>query len=122
MDDKTRLHFIKINVVLPKNNGQVKNLYNKDFEWLIEQAEKVDMLEQENGNMAEKHAEKDILFNLIQTSMQKRVDYLLEALEDISTEICLSRHDSAERALSLIRKANQKDIQFREELKKDFMS
>lgn len=58
----------------------------------------------------------------IQVNMQKRIDYLLEALEDVSVEISLSRHDSAERALSLIRKANQRDIQFREDLKKDIMS
>ena len=50
MDDKTRLHFIKTNVVLPKRNGQVKNLYNKDFEWLIEQAEKVEVLERQLEN------------------------------------------------------------------------
>ena len=47
MDDKTRLRHIKANVILPKKNGQVKNLYNKDFEWLIEQAEVLEKLRQE---------------------------------------------------------------------------
>lgn len=40
MDDKTRLDHIKSVVILPKKHGQVKNLYDEDFKWLIKQAEK----------------------------------------------------------------------------------
>lgn len=53
MDDITRLRFIKTNVILPKKNGQVRNLYNKDFEWLIEQAEKVERYEKALKEIAE---------------------------------------------------------------------
>ncbi len=45
MDDKTRLEFVKLNVIRPKKNGQVRNVYNQDFDWLIEQAEKVESLQ-----------------------------------------------------------------------------
>lgn len=56
--------------------------------------------------------------NAVIAIMQKRLDYLNEALEDVEVEICLSRNDSAERAMDLIRKAKQKDKQFRSELAK----
>lgn len=82
----------------------------------------VGVLEQVDELEKQSHTEKDILFNLIQSNFQKRVDYLLESLENISTEICMNRHDSTEKALSVIRKANQRDLQFREELKKNLMS
>jgi hypothetical protein len=53
MDDLTKLKFIKLNVIMPKKNGQVRNLYNKDFEWLIEQAEKVEQLEKRLNELAQ---------------------------------------------------------------------
>lgn len=56
--------------------------------------------------------------NAVIANMQKRLDYLNEALEDVEVEICLSRNDSAERALNLLQKAKQKDKDFRSELTK----
>lgn len=45
MNDKSRLEHIKLVVIIPKKHGQVKNLYDEDFKWLIKQAEKVDRIE-----------------------------------------------------------------------------
>lgn len=56
--------------------------------------------------------------NLLIANMQKRLDRLRESLEDIEIEICLSRHDSAEKALNLIQKARENDKKYRSELKK----
>lgn len=112
--------------IIQNNKEQHKMRETKiEIDFLLSILEKVEMvegLELQADDMAEKHAEKDILFNIIQTNMQKRIDYLLEALEDVSIQICLNRYDSGEKALSLIRKANQRDIRFREDLKKDIMS
>lgn len=53
----------------------------------------------------------------IQANMQKRIDYLLDALENIEVEICLSRNDSAEKALSFIRQVKKRNEKIRGELK-----
>lgn len=44
MDDNARLQHIKSVVIRPKKNGQIRNLYNKDFDFLIEQAEEAERL------------------------------------------------------------------------------
>ncbi len=51
MDDKTRLQHIQLNVIMPKKHGQVRNLYDEDFTWLIKQAEKVEVYERELKRM-----------------------------------------------------------------------
>jgi hypothetical protein len=50
MDAKTRLQHIKSVAIRPKKNGQIRNLYNKDFDFLIERAELLQKLNEEFNN------------------------------------------------------------------------
>lgn len=89
MDNETRLHFIKSNVILPKKNGQVRNLYSKDFEWLIEQVEKIEILQK--GIESSSRVIDDMVSDY--EEVQSRISLILSDVKHVHETIGVGEHD-----------------------------
>lgn len=81
----SKLNILKSNGVWTEPNGNKFFTVDKsDYEWLIEQAEMVEGLEKQADDMADKHAEKDIILNDLVRENKKLIAYIENSSIDSS--------------------------------------